>query len=282
VIWSQNSALFACSMIGSFALTWLRLTGRLLSQRGAGQGQPGFEHVLHQRLGLLGLGRLVALLEAFEVAPVIEDLEMRLVLVRSEQIQAQPRAASDHLPELDVRVHGLGEHQVDDLRHVDARIEHVHRDGDRQVGVRARAFEVVDQFFGPRIVGVDHAAEVAAVLRVQLVEQILQQDRVFVVAGEDDRLAQPAALGHSDAVFHQVAEDDAVGMHGLIALDAQRVQFRHDDARHGRLERRIVQQIDQIGPDQAGQLELMMDELGGLFAENARSLAIAPIGSPWA
>ena len=45
----------------------------------------------------------------------------------------QPRAASDHLPELDVGLHRLGEDEVHDLGHVDAGVEHVHRDGDGQL-----------------------------------------------------------------------------------------------------------------------------------------------------
>ena len=47
------------------------------------------------------------------------------------RIGAEPRAAPDHLPELDPRVDRLEEDQVGHLGHVDARIEHVH--GDRDV-----------------------------------------------------------------------------------------------------------------------------------------------------
>ena len=95
----------------------------------------GLEEQLRQRLGLLGLGGLVALVEELEVLPVVEDQEVRLVLARAEQVFAEPGAAADHLPELDVGVDRLGEDQVDDLGHVDAGVEHVHRDGDGQVGV---------------------------------------------------------------------------------------------------------------------------------------------------
>ena len=73
--------------------------------------------------------------------------------------------------------------------------------------VAALALEVVDQFLGARIVVVDHLAEVAAVLRVHLVEQVVQQDGVVVVAGEDDGLADRLAVGIADAVLHQVAQD---------------------------------------------------------------------------
>ena len=44
---------------------------------------------------------------------------------------------------------------------------------------------------------------------------------MVVVAGEDDRLADPGARGVADAVLHQVAQDDPVGVlveDGLVDL----------------------------------------------------------------
>ena len=44
---------------------------------------------------------------------------------------------------------------------------------------------------------------------------------MVVVAGEDDGLAEPRAVGVADAVLHQVAQDDAVGVlveDGLVDL----------------------------------------------------------------
>ena len=40
------------------------------------------------------------------------------------------RAAPDHLPQLDARVHGLHKHEIDDLWDVDAGVEHVDGDGE--------------------------------------------------------------------------------------------------------------------------------------------------------
>ena len=77
------------------------------------------------------LDSLRMLAEKVEVEAEVEDAEIVLVVPGSEQIGAEPRAAPDHLPELDPRVDRLEEDQVGHLGHVDARIEHVH--GDRDV-----------------------------------------------------------------------------------------------------------------------------------------------------
>ena len=76
------------------------------------------------------LDPLRMLAEKVEVEAEVEDAEVVLVVPGSEQIGAQARAAPDHLPELDPRVDRLEEDQVGDLGHVDAGIEHVHRDRD--------------------------------------------------------------------------------------------------------------------------------------------------------
>ena len=70
------------------------------------------------------------LAEELQVLAVVEEVEELLVLAGAEQVRAEPRAAADHLPELGLRAHQLEEDQVDHFRHVDAGVEHVHRDGD--------------------------------------------------------------------------------------------------------------------------------------------------------
>ena len=70
------------------------------------------------------------LIEELEVLAEVEDQEVLLVLSRTEQVRAQPRAAADHLPELGLRADDLEEDEVDHLRHVDAGVEHVDRYGD--------------------------------------------------------------------------------------------------------------------------------------------------------
>jgi hypothetical protein len=71
-----------------------------------------------------------------------------LSLPGPEEVFAQARAAADHLPELHVRLHRLGEDQVHHLGHVDAGVEHVDRDGDGQLVLGV--LEVVDELLGLR------------------------------------------------------------------------------------------------------------------------------------
>ncbi len=78
-----------------------------------------------------------------KVLAEVEHGERGLVLARAEQVLAQPRATSGHLPELRLRPHELEEHEVHDLGHVDGRVKHV--DGDRNMRRRFLQRELVDQ-----------------------------------------------------------------------------------------------------------------------------------------
>ncbi len=110
------------------------------------------------------------LAEELEVLAVVEDVEELLVLPGPEQVGTEPRAAADHLPELGLRAHQLEEDEIHDLRHVDAGVEHVDRDGDVRRLVLVR--EVVDQAL--RVLGLegDDAGELALVVRVVGVEAL--------------------------------------------------------------------------------------------------------------
>ncbi len=149
-------------------------------------------------------------MEKVEVAAEVEHAEILLVRARAEQPRAQAGAPADHLPELDLRVHRLEEHQVGHLGHVDAGVEHVHRDGDVRLLVLLR--EVVDQALGEFGLMVDDPGEVALVVRVVVVEARLDEHRVVVVAGKDDGLGQPVAAGHLVAVLHQVLQHPVHGV----------------------------------------------------------------------
>ena len=91
---------------------------------GQRQLQARLEQPAKQGRRLFALRRGHLLAEPLEIAPVVEDAEMRLVLAGSEQVGAEPRAAADHLPELDIAAHRAGEDQVDYLGHVEPGVEH--------------------------------------------------------------------------------------------------------------------------------------------------------------
>ena len=121
-----------------------------------------------------------------------------------EQVPAQARAAPQHLPELGLRAHHLEEHQVHHLRHVDAGVQHVHRDGD----VRRLVLdgEGVNQALGVLGLVGHHPGELALVVRVVDVEALGDELGVVVVLGEHDGLAQAVAAGHLLALGHQVRQ----------------------------------------------------------------------------
>ena len=128
---------------------------RLLLVERAHQIEPCREQPFRQRFRRARLLQFRIGAEEFEVLAIVEDAEEFLVLARAEQVGAEPRAAPHHLPELRLRAHLLEEDEVHDLRHVDAGVEHVDRDGD----VRRLALlrEVVDQRLriGPGLMGDD-------------------------------------------------------------------------------------------------------------------------------
>ena len=165
-----------------------------------------------ERRGVARRPPLRLLAEEVEVEAEVEDAEVRLVVARPEHVRAQPRAAPDHLPELDARVDRLEEHEVQHLGHVDAGVEHVDRDRDvrRLVGLG----EVVDQALGVLRLVVDDAGEVPGVLRVVVVEALLDERRVAVVPREHDRLGEPVPALDRVAVRHDVLEHlvDGVGV----------------------------------------------------------------------
>ncbi|MNI69337.1 hypothetical protein D3C73_1250780 [compost metagenome] len=130
---------------------------------------------------------LIFLLEEIEVAVVIEDQELAFVFARAEQIGAQARATANHLPELDPGFDRFGEYQVDHFRHVDAGVEHVHRDGNAEVVIRF--FELFDQGIHVRNGVVDNLANLGAVLRVKLAEEFFQMLGVVLTLGKNDSLA---------------------------------------------------------------------------------------------
>lgn len=155
-----------------------------------------------QRLAAAGLDSVRVLLEVVEVVAKIEDPEVLFVLPRPEQVWAQPGAAADHLPELDLRIHRLKKHQIHHLRHVDAGVEHVHRDREVRCIVLDRKF--INQTL--RVFGevIDDPRKVPRVLRIVVVETLLDELCVIVVAGKQDRLAQSVATLDFQPLLHQM------------------------------------------------------------------------------
>jgi len=157
-----------------------------------------------ERSGVGRLHPLRILAEELEVAAEVEDAEVLLVAPRPEEIRTEPRAAPDHLPELDPGVDRLEEDEIRDLGDVDARVQHIHGDGDvrRLVGLG----EVVDQTLRISGVVVDHAREAPRGVRVVRAEASFDELRMLMVPSEENRLGEPVAALHRMPALHQVPE----------------------------------------------------------------------------
>ena len=137
--------------------------------------------------------------EELKVAAKIKYIE--LLLVRAvDQSRTEPRPAPNHLPELRLAHDLLEENEIQHLRHVDAGIEHIHRDRDlRQL---LRIGEFVDRALRVGHVVVDHLCA-AGKLRILSIEDFQNLFRVRVALGKDDRLADPVAVVDLQPFGHQ-------------------------------------------------------------------------------
>ena len=147
---------------------------------------------------------------------------------RSEKIWTQARTAADHLPELGLRPHRLEEYKVDDLRHVDAGIQHIDRNGDMWRLVRV--VQTIDERLRVTVFRDDHAREVAGKMRIIRIEARADKFGMSAVFGEDNGLPEPVAVLDLDPVSHQVLEHAVDGVRVEQPLVERR---RLDNARNG-------------------------------------------------
>ncbi len=154
------------------------------------QVQPGVEKLDEDGGG----GRIFsgfALLEV--VLPEVYDLEPVLSAVGQpfgmRAGVVVPRAAAEHLLQLDGRVHGAHEDQVHSFGHIDTGLQHVHGDGHAR---QRLPFEGLDGgALMLRLVG-DHPRQVG-ILGKHLVEHFEQAQGVGLGHGEEDGLARQLA-----------------------------------------------------------------------------------------
>jgi len=161
--------------------------------------QPGAEW--HRSFACIGRQFLV---EELQILAIVKDVEELFILTRPIQVFAQAGAPANHLPELGLGADDLEEHQIDHLRHINAGVEHVHRDGDVRHAVLEG--ELINQAL--RVLGLvgHHASEGALVLGVIGIEALGNEVRMGVVLGKDDGLAQAVTASHFLALGHQVAQ----------------------------------------------------------------------------
>ena len=157
---------------------------------------------------LAGGGLFFFQAEKLKVTAQIEDVEFFLVLA-VDQPRTQAGAAADHLPEFGLAHDLFEEYQVEHFGHIDAGVQHIHRDGD--LGQFSGVGKFVDGTLGVGHIVVDDLG-IAGQVGVLLVEDVQDGFGVAVVLGEDDGLAQFFAVVDFEAVGHQQVEGFADGI----------------------------------------------------------------------
>ena len=126
--------------------------------QGKGDVCADTEEPFGQRLRYGGLCAAGVLLEVLEVVAPVKNIELCFVLSVAEDIFRETGATTYHLLETDAAHHGLEEHEVQDVGHVNACVEHIHRHGHLRQFVTF--LEVIDERLGIVHVVVDEGAEV--------------------------------------------------------------------------------------------------------------------------
>ena len=150
----------------------------------------------------VGWMNVVALLrEEIEISAPVEDVEFLLVFARAEKVLAETGSSTYHLLKFYLRLDDLEEYKVQNLRHIDARVEHVHRYG----YLRHLVFylEVGDEGRVVLHLVVYQLAVVCATLGIEMAETLHDALRMLVVVGEDDSLAHVLATMYLLSVCHQ-------------------------------------------------------------------------------
>lgn len=169
-----------------------------------GDIHPESEEPFRQGLDAHRLLSIGILLEILEVPAPVKDIEAVLILT-AKDTRTQTGSAANHLPELDLALDDLEEHQVQDVRYVDTRIQHIHTDGYLRLSITD--FELVDEVLRIGDIVVDEDTEPRSILGIQHTEPLDDEFGMAVVVGKDDGLADTFPALHLQTVFHEVLQD---------------------------------------------------------------------------
>ena len=168
------------------------------------QVQPLLEDLFTERLLAATLNPFRIFGKKLEVLAVVEDVEFLFVNFRAEQPLAESGSTSHHLVKLGLGADQLEEDQVHNLRHVDAGIQHIHRDRNDRVAVLL--VEVINQILSVGFVVIYYPAELPLQVRITIVEALLDKHGVVVVFRKDNSLTEPVTSRYHDTVAHQVLQ----------------------------------------------------------------------------
>ena len=71
---------------------------------------------------------------------------MFLVTIRTEQLWAEARSPTDHLPEFGLGADDFEKHKIDHIGYINARIEHIY--GNRDLRIFCSCAEIINQRLG--------------------------------------------------------------------------------------------------------------------------------------
>ena len=153
----------------------------------SGQIHTEVEKAFRQGLGRDRVTAVGCLAEILDIAAPVEDEEELLIDTLTEDVLTLAGTTANHLPELNLWLNLLEEDQVEDFRHVDTSIQHIHGNGNLRH--LCRDTEVVDEVLGICDLIVDQYAEIAAVFRIQVGKALDNELGMLVIVGKDDGLA---------------------------------------------------------------------------------------------
>ena len=160
--------------------------------------------------------------EEFKVSAEIKDIKLTLVFP-VDKTRTQPGSAADHLPELGLAHDLLEKDQVQDLRHIDAGIQHIYGNGNLRQLLRLR--KIINRALRVGSIIVDHFRK-AGKMRVLFIKDITDLFGVFVISCKDDGLAEFRAVIDLQPMLHQNVQDFA----DRIVIEEPVIQGRGGDA----------------------------------------------------
>ena len=126
------------------------------------------------------------------------------MFARPQQVRTKACTPANHLPEFRSGSDRFVENEVDTFGHINAGVEHIHRNGNMRGCFRFG--ELFYEIIGVLLIVVDNLAEVTTQVWELLVEPLLDEQGVFVASGKDDGFTQPVATSHFDTLFHQAGQ----------------------------------------------------------------------------
>ena len=141
--------------------------------------------------------------EELKIPAEVKNVKLLLVLT-IQKPRTQAGSATDHLPEFCLAQNLFEKDQIQNLRHIDAGVQHIHRDGNLRQFLRVRKFVNGTLRITKPIV--DHHG-IAVHVRIFLIEHFEDFFCVVVALGKNNRFSNFAAVVDFQGVLHHDIQD---------------------------------------------------------------------------